>query len=83
MKIEVIKEKIGYYKEYIRGLIIFDIALISGIATNLYQVFLKIKPFYAIYFSLIGMIVFYLSLVIFYRLHIKIEELLKELEDEL
>ena len=80
---EVIKEKIAYYKEYIRGIIIFDIALLSGITTNLYQVSLKIVPFYSIIFSFIGIIIFYLSLIIFYQLHLKIDLLLKELENEL
>ena len=76
----IIKEKIGYYKEYIRGLIIFDIALLSGMTTNLYQVFVKTKPFYSMIFSFIGLIIFMLSLLMFYKLHLKIEDLIKELK---
>ncbi len=76
----IVKEKIGYYKEYIRGLIIFDIALLSGMTTNLYQVFVKTKPFYSIIFSFIGLIIFMLSLLMFYKLHLKIEDLIKELK---
>ena len=77
---EVIKEKIGYYREYIRGLIIFNIAILSGITTNLYQIFVKTKPFYSIIFSFIGLIIFMLSLLMFYKLHLKIEDLIKELK---
>jgi hypothetical protein len=61
--VDVIKEKIGYYKEYLRGLIIFDIALVSGITTNIYQIFVKTKPFYSIIFSFIGLIIFILNLL--------------------
>ena len=77
---EIVKEKIGYYKEYVRGLIIFDIALLSGMTTNLYQIFVKTKPFYSIIFSFIGLIIFMISLMIFYKLHLKIEDLIKELK---
>ena len=80
---EIIKEKISYYKEYVRGLIIFDIALLSGITTNLYQIFVKSKPFYSIVFSFIGLVLFIMSLAIFYFLHIRIENLIKELGNEL
>ena len=80
---EIIKEKISYYKEYIRGIILFDIALLSGITTNLYQIFVKSKPFYSIIFSFVGLVLFIISLAIFYFLHIRIENLIKELENEL
>ena len=80
---EKIKERISYYKEYIRGIILFDIALLSGITTNLYQVFVKTKPFYSIVFSFVGLVLFVISLVVFYFLHIRIENLIKELENEL
>jgi len=59
--LEIIKEKISYYKEYIRGIILFDIALLSGITTNLYQVFVKSKPFYSIIFSFVGLVLFIIS----------------------
>ena len=77
---DLLKEKIGYYKEYIRGLIIFDIAVLSGITTNLYQIFVKTKPFYSIIFSFVGLIIFILSLFLFHKLHLKIEDLIKELK---
>ena len=80
---EIIKEKIAYYKEYIRGIILFNIALLSGITTNLYQVFVKSKPFYSIIFSFVGLVLFIISLITFYFLHIRIENLIKELENEL
>jgi hypothetical protein len=76
--VDVVKEKIGYYKEFLRGLIIFDIALLSGITTSLYQIFVKAKPFYSIIFSFIGLIIFILSLFLFYKLHLKLEDLIKE-----
>ena len=77
---DLLKEKIGYYKEYIRGLIIFDIAVLSGITTNLYQIFVKTKPFYSIIFSFVGLNIFILSLFLFNKLHLKIEDLIKELK---
>jgi len=73
------KEKISFYKEYLKILMFLIITIMSGIVINLFNVFIKKMPFYSLLFSLFGIIILLVLLVLLKKLHLYIEDLIEEL----
>jgi len=71
---EGIKEKIMDLRELLKGLILLEITLLSGIVINTYKILIKSIPFYMVFISFIGIVLsFQIALFIKSLLH-KLEE---------
>ena len=78
MSAEKIKAKIDLLKEILRGLILFDLALISGIVTVIYQVLAQRAQIYMIIFSFIGFIIFIRFFLLTKKIYDKIDRMIEE-----
>jgi len=68
-------------KEYLRFTLFFILTLTTGIVTNVYQVISHKIPLYTIVFSVIGVIIFIVTLIILKVLIDNIEKNLRELKN--
>jgi len=78
---EAIKEKLALYREYLRGLILLILALISALVIGFYNVLIKKAPLYSIWFLSFGFIILIVLLLILKFLNNKILDGIKELDN--
>jgi len=79
--VEVIKEKLALYREYLRGMIIFILTISSALVVGFYQILIGKSPFFSIWFLSFGFIVLILFLFGLKFLNNVIIDLIKELEN--
>jgi hypothetical protein len=80
-KKESIKLKVARYSEYLRGLIILNIAIVTGIMTVLYNVVSGSLGLYMLLFIGLGIIVLSITVSILKDIDLKMQKLIKELEN--
>jgi len=78
---EAIKEKLALYREYLRGLILVILTLISALVIGFYNVLIKKAPLYSIWFLSFGFIILIVLLLILKFLNNKILDGIKELDN--
>jgi len=76
---EYIKERLNTLREYLRFSLLVLLALLTGIVTNFYQIVSNDKPLYTIVFSIIGLVIFFVILLIIKRLLFEIDDNLRKL----
>jgi len=79
--VDALKEKLALYREYIRAIILFILALSSGLVAGFYNILIKNVPMYSLWFLTFGFIILILFLYVLEILHQSILNLTKELEN--
>ncbi len=81
MKIDALKAKIERFKELFKAIIYSILAIITGIATLVYNILTHKTPPYMIIMGGIGLIVVFLLIIVGKAIWYKFDELEKELEN--
>ena len=78
---DYIKEELNTLREYLRISFLFLLAIITGIVTNFYQVISHSKPLYTLLFSVFGLPLLIVNLLIIKRFLNSIADKLNKLKD--
>ena len=81
MKSEAIKARIERFRELFKAVIYSILAIVTGIVTTIHNILIHKIPVYMVSVAGIGLIVFFLLLLIGRSIWEKFEELEKELEN--